>query len=158
MPNWCHNIVTFRHKNPEELNKIAKTAETDDLFNTFVPRPKEEEDNWYDWNLVNWGTKWDASCVHVISKDSNTIKVSFDTAWSPPIAFYDVMDGLGFEVDALYYEPGMNFCGQYTEGSDDFYDIQGDSNCIKENIPEEIEEAFGIVDMALEMEFYANEE
>ena len=156
MPNWCFNIVTFRHKNPEEISRIAK-ASSDELFNTFVPRPKEE-DNWYDWNLVNWGTKWDANAVQITSQDSNSIKVSFETAWCPPIEFYTTLEELGFEVDALYYEPGMNFCGQYTEGSDDYYDIQGDSNWIKENIPEEIEEAFGIVDMALDMEFYANEE
>ncbi len=152
MPNWCYNVVTFRHKNIEEINKIEKACSDDTLFNTFVTRPAEEEDNWYNWNLENWGTKWEASC-DVAEKNSESIKVSFESAWSPPIGFYDVMDGLGFEVDAFYYEPGMNFCGRYTEGFDDFYDIKGGSDWIKGNIPEEIEETFGIVDCALDMEY-----
>ena len=36
-------------------------------------------DNWYDWRLHNWGTKWGA-----YDKDFSDGRYSFSTAWSPP--------------------------------------------------------------------------
>ena len=36
-------------------------------------------DNWYDWRVANWGTKWNASDTNY---DGETIH--FDTAWSVP--------------------------------------------------------------------------
>lgn len=38
-------------------------------------------DNWYDWQTINWGTKWNAYEQHEI--DANEIE--FDTAWSTPL-------------------------------------------------------------------------
>jgi len=35
---------------------------------------------WYEWNIANWGTKWNA--YETEKKDEDTI--SFDTAWSMP--------------------------------------------------------------------------
>ena len=39
--------------------------------------------NWYDWAVENWGTKWNA--YEVGEWDGGFI--TFQTAWSPPIAF-----------------------------------------------------------------------
>jgi hypothetical protein len=49
--------------------------------------------NWYDWNVRNWGTKWDVAVsndekypdteITIDSKD--TLGYRFNTAWSPPI-------------------------------------------------------------------------
>ena len=38
-------------------------------------------DNWYDWRVANWGTKWNA-CDSEYDKESEMVK--FDTAWSIP--------------------------------------------------------------------------
>jgi hypothetical protein len=39
---------------------------------------------WYDWNVTNWGTKWDA-CDTYIGRDGDlSASISFQTAWSPP--------------------------------------------------------------------------
>jgi hypothetical protein len=103
--------------------------------------------NWYDWNVANWGTKWD------VNNDGNTVSVDegatgveiyFNTAWSPPLGFYEHMEGLGFGVQALYYEMGMAFCGAWEDGCDSYYDITGDSNWVVKNIPSDIDEAFNI--------------
>jgi hypothetical protein len=38
-------------------------------------------DNWYNWNIDNWGTKWD--CYSHIEVEEG--EVHFDTAWSTPM-------------------------------------------------------------------------
>ena len=35
---------------------------------------------WYDWNIANWGTKWNAYGTEKMDKDT----IVFDTAWSTP--------------------------------------------------------------------------
>jgi hypothetical protein len=48
--------------------------------------------NWYDWNVRNWGTKWDVA-VHdeekypdteILEESESDISYKFNTAWSPP--------------------------------------------------------------------------
>jgi hypothetical protein len=48
------------------------------------------------------------------------ITLSFDTAWGPPVAFYAKMTELGFDIDATYYEEGMQFAGHYTSEDGDY--------------------------------------
>lgn len=38
-------------------------------------------DDWYDWRITHWGTKWNAYWQEL--RDGNVIE--FDTAWSPPL-------------------------------------------------------------------------
>lgn len=62
--------------------------------------PMEEQlmfkgDNWYDWNVTNWGTKWDVAVsdneqypeTELINEEdwSDRLIYSFNTAWSPPL-------------------------------------------------------------------------
>ena len=49
--------------------------------------------NWYDWNVRNWGTKWDVAVSHeeeypeteIYDEGETTVGYKFNTAWSPPI-------------------------------------------------------------------------
>ena len=52
-------------------------------------------DNWYDWNVRNWGTKWDVAVSEedrnpdtyyeeADNGDNKVIYYNFNTAWSPP--------------------------------------------------------------------------
>lgn len=113
--------------------------------------------SWYDWRVNNWGTKWDVSDCHVdrFNQEESgkaTANFHFDSAWSPPIAFYDHLTELGFEVTAYYYEPGMGFCGKYENGEDDGYEISGDSEWVVKNIPADIVEHFDIAESMREWE------
>jgi hypothetical protein len=50
----------------------------------------DTEYNWYNWNLSEWGCKWDCSEVYVWteSEDSSSFfQVQFQTPWSPPEEF-----------------------------------------------------------------------
>jgi hypothetical protein len=106
--------------------------------------------NWYDWCVANWGTKWDINAENngepAVADDGLSVQFSFDSAWSPPIAAYEKMEELGFTVDAFYYEPGMAFCGRYSEGFDDYYELKGTADEVEKVIPEEIDEMFAIVE------------
>lgn len=57
----------------------------------------------------------------VFESYGNSAHGSFDTAWSPPIEFYDHIVARGFDVEAYYHEPGMAFAGAYHTESGDTY-------------------------------------
>lgn len=149
MPNWCYNNLDITATNDEQkamLERVSR-AEPEDGFigqfiplpeilkNTTSPAPKDIDaelqqkmiaetghDNWYDWQVSNWGTKWDPDVMSA-EFDGTTLSVSFDSAWSPPIGFYEWLQAQGYEVYANYYEPGMDYGGFW---------IDGDDNCISD--------------------------
>lgn len=106
--------------------------------------------DWYDFCVAKWGTKWDIGRGDgyrtLLMKDitNKSVKFGFDSAWSPPIHAYEKLCDMGFSITALYYESGMGFCGIWDNGSDEYYDIGGNSDWVKLNIPEEIDDEFGI--------------
>jgi hypothetical protein len=114
--------------------------------------------SWYDFAIGEWGTKWDISNGgddYKIKKVGNnySVKLYFDTAWSPPIDFYDKMVEIGFNLEAGYYEPGVNFCGQYFDGSEETYELNNlTSDEVREQIPEELDEMFSISEQMAEWE------
>ena len=44
----------------------------------------DTEYNWYNFNVREWGTKWDARDVDLLEDDETYLHYKFDTAWSPP--------------------------------------------------------------------------
>ena len=148
MPNWCNNVATFRHADEHELDRLGIALENERLFSEFVPSPDGD-------NTAAWGTKWDTGATDHVDSDIDfdketqlyTLSVSFDTAWSPPITFYERMKELGWKITGYYHEPGMEFCGKWDDGEDDYYDIP---DCISEAedlIPADIDETFNIIEM-----------
>jgi len=139
MPNWCENTVTITHKDKLKLDVIEaglSNDKTQELFNVIHPNPSGEWE--YEWSVNNWGSKWDASIHDWERQDDNTIWVSFDSAWSPPIALYEFMESNGYTVEAMYWESGMGFCGAWRDGYDDFYEYDISDRDTLENIPEDI--------------------
>lgn len=45
---------------------------------------KYDSNHWYDWNIRNWGCKWDASDVHAERWGSRELAYDFNTPWGPP--------------------------------------------------------------------------
>lgn len=168
MPNWCSNNVIVRHEDPEQIAKVVQGYSQGSLFAEFFPCPAElsapieigENYNdrvaaqeavnkekygytsWYDWCINNWGTKWDAGnendedldCV-----DPNKVQLSFDTAWQPPVAFFEKLTELGFDITAYYLEEGQGFVGKYTNAQgDESFNFDGSEDL--EDIPDDIRE------------------
>ena len=142
MPNWCMNNLTITHSDTDKLQEFVDAYNSGGVCNYFIPKPENED--WYSWNISNWGTKWDFGKgehhdpAQIIN---NEVSVSFDTAWSPPIEFYNHLQKLRYMVIATYWEPGIGFCGSYENGIEDTIEYQD-----KEEIPDELWDQFGMAD------------
>jgi len=112
--------------------------------------------NWYDYCVGEWGTKWDvgADGTTDVHPDGKMLHTYFDSAWSPPVTAYEKLTELGFTVGAMYYEPGMAYAGIYdSETGDEEYNLEGmSSQQVIDEIPAELDEAFGISECIAEYE------
>ena len=101
--------------------------------------------DWHQWRIANWGTKWDAYDCEIESEGYTSkyaeLVVSFDTAWAPPCNFYNELVEQGFDVDAMYHEFGCAFGGQYTDGTDMYFEYTRET---LDDIPAEVNDHFGI--------------
>ena len=74
---------------------------------------KYATDNWYNWNIDNWGTKWD--CYSHVEIDEG--EIHFDTAWSTPMYALTklslMFDDITIEVKYADEDFGSNV-GTYT--------------------------------------------
>jgi hypothetical protein len=119
MPNWTNNTIEIHGTENDLANFISKCVGTRNKgtdyeistlldFNNFIPQPDniflgnlgiEEErkckeegiPTWYDWNVDNWDTKWNACDASYDWDGEESIKFYFDTAWSPPVKIFVAM-------------------------------------------------------------------
>ena len=73
-------------------------------------------DNWYDWRVQNWGTKW--NCYQIFDENwENDNEIEFQTAWSNPLPILQELSRQFPEVkiEVRYYDEdfGSNV-GEYT--------------------------------------------
>ena len=150
MPNWCSNVVVVSHADKSKLDEFRQAAlknqnkEAEGFMNVLVPEPADVGDNWYEWNVANWGTKWDVE-VTVTQDTDESVTIMFESAWAPPVRFYDYLTEQGYTVKGYYYESGMGFAGIYEDGHDGEYNLEGDSDDVAATIPVELDEMFNIV-------------
>ena len=153
MPNWCNNTLEITHSDPAMLERARVAFKEGRLLDEFVPVPKslhivagrvgddtdplqidlkaQEKANleahgystWYDYCVNEWGTKWDVGG-----------------------------DDLGPAQDI----PGgliMCFAGLWEDGDDDYYDLSNmNSEQVREELPEHLDEAYGISECMAEWE------
>lgn len=86
-------------------------------------------DNWYDWNIQNWGTKWNAYEQYSI-KDSYSI--SFQTAWGTP---FNAIQKLSAKYPTLRFD--IEYCDEDFGSNVGVYTFKK-GVCIEENIPENL--------------------
>ena len=132
MPNWCENTLTVEgaEKVVQRFKQLAKPKATkagaDLSLATLYPIPegvyqgdlgtKESQrygkNNWRDWCITHWGTKWDADAT-LTNETPDFLAYGFETAWSPPVAWLKKVarDFPYLRFTLNYYEPGMGFAG-----------------------------------------------
>ena len=130
MPNWIRNRLVIKGKNASQIFydkyvTVNEKGEENFDFNKVIECPKELEDTpyssdtpkevyqrnkakygyeqWYDWRVAYWGTKWNACETEINTIDNDTIEISFETAWhSIKLSFIEEMSnqckGLEFEI------------------------------------------------------------
>lgn len=84
-------------------------------------KDKYGADNWYDWNLATYGTKWDCEVLEKnCIKDETFFECQFDTAWSPPGMFLHNLQMKFKDLDIrLTYElEGSDGCGVFYSNRD----------------------------------------
>jgi hypothetical protein len=172
MPNWCDNTISISGP-AEKVSQIYQQLKTDDsigLCQVLYPAPddmftgnlgeKERKDcakkgipNWYDWQTSNWGTKWDTAdgdWQYEEAGDGEAIlSGSFQTAWAPPIGVYEHCDEAHNDlyIEAMYYEPGCAFAGKWDSGNgDEHYSLEGTKESLENELPEDLNDAFGITE------------
>jgi hypothetical protein len=135
----------------------AIESDVESFFNLLAPRPEDEDENWYDWNISNWGTKWDAKPYNVEWEDG-AVRFNLETAWSPPIGFYEKIVDMGYSVEAYYLEEGMAFIGYWEDGYDDAYNYGNmTADEMEEQLPQWVEVEFNLITQARDNEEWNND-
>lgn len=135
MPNHTriHLIVSGPKKDIEAFVDFVDTSKNKDGcffdFNKIVPMPEEIRnttspsrqapevqkrlkdkygfDNWYDWSVWNWGTKWNAYDffenwnISSITETDSKATITFHTAWDAPEG---VIDKAALQFSSLKFE------------------------------------------------------
>ena len=120
MPNWVKNKIKFMgndEENAKILNYIRSENEVESVveeqynaidFNRIIPIPdyiyvgnlgekerkKYGKNNWYDWCIENWGTKWNTIGTYACENE-----VFFDTAWDSPVPIFKRLTEIFPNVD-----------------------------------------------------------
>ena len=157
MPNWCWNNlqVTCTEEHVAELQDFVEksTSIKDTEFSFQGTLFRGDREDWYNWSLDNWGTKWDACEPYINESEAQCFSVSFDSAWAPPCNWIqNIMHkytNLEFELE--YDEPGCCFAGILTVHKakdifiDDFYDTDSASECCEAKVFYEDDEDYTLV-------------
>tara|TARA_Y100000593_G_scaffold48521_1_gene91624 strand:- start:939 stop:1442 length:504 start_codon:yes stop_codon:yes gene_type:complete len=142
MPNWVDNttkILGGRKAVKDCLARISgveeyvggKTGENLFDFDKIKPMPekvrdtnpsealeKGNRDNWYDWSVDNWGTKWNSSNSDIVNRfddgDIYVVEINYQTAWSMPLPIWD-------ELAKQY--PKLEFRHKFDEEMQHFYGV-----------------------------------
>ena len=185
MPNWCWNhlevsgdekqLQEFVEKSttnieendefsfngtypqPEDLNITKGTRTQDEKEQAMLNEAKYGYTYWYDWRCDQWGTKWDACEPNINHNDIDYFAVSFETAWSPPIAWIEniMKDFPDLHFVLEYDEEGMCYGGRLSAQykviwDDSHWDLGQASDCCEAEVYNIDDEEFSLPPYPLE--------
>lgn len=162
MPNWCSNELTVSGEYNKLKEFVLKGINDDGTWSISKYRPMPEElegtskpstlseeeqaelvkkyghSDWYEWNMANYGCKWDCTTEDTVSKDdiykgsfhkgNGSISLSFESPWGPPDEWmrFITQEYPDFEFELTYEEPGMMFCGVINCSEGEFSQEEGE--------------------------------
>ncbi len=165
------NHITTRIKitgDPEAVKRVLNKIKNDEFgmgtidFEKIIPMPKnifkgnlgvrERElygnNNWYDWSVANWGTKWNAYGFDPNTDYSKEKELRFLTAWSAPHPVIEklaeMFPSVKFEHEWADEDIGMN-CGRRV-----YYDGERIEEYYPESERDRLEFAASVLDIQLE--------
>jgi len=144
MPNWFYFSLNVSGKK-EDVQAFVENVKGKEGtnyegrefdFNHFIPQPEglydeKSEDNifpnWYNWNIENWGTKWNAlidDTMVMSDKDGFPYEYQYNmrTAWADPrpviFKMIEMYPQLDFNISG---EEESNAYGIYVSSSEDVF-------------------------------------
>lgn len=117
MPNYCQNTIIIKGNS---LSEFISTMEKDEnglyifSFNQTIPIPKEwDREDWCDWRVENWGTKWDAVDPSIEEITDEILKIKCLTPWNPPLEWAKkcVKEFEDLKIEIGFCEGGNMFYG-----------------------------------------------
>ena len=134
MPNHVQNVISLEGK-PEAIRQMLERIKNDEYgigtvdFNKIILMPKNiytgalgrkemavyGKNNWYDWSIRNWNTKWNAYGYDRDTDYSKSEQLLFFTAWTAPHPVMEKLSELFPEIEFVHEwadeDLGMN-CGR----------------------------------------------
>ena len=171
--NAENGLLQFFHPMPKELleTEAGPIAKTKKEKNARQARKLEcGAENWYDWRVNNWGTKWELCEFYGVDRqhlndslDESTISFGFSSAWAPPIGAYEkfLENNSDCFIRAYYYEGGCDFMGLWEDGVDDCYapsDYKSDDDFWQDGVGSTLDDVFNITESMAEYEAEQEEE
>ena len=165
------NHITTRIKitgDSEAVKRVLNKIKNDEFgmgtidFEKIIPMPKnifkgnlgvrERElygnNNWYDWSVANWGTKWNAYGFDPNTDYSKEKELKFLTAWSAPhpviAKLSEMFPSVKLEHEWADEDIGMN-CGRHV-----YYDGERIEEYYPESEMNRLEFAASVLDIQLE--------
>lgn len=165
------NHITTRIKitgDPEAVKRVLNKIKNDEFgmgtidFEKIIPMPKnifkgnlgvrERElygnNNWYDWSIANWGTKWNAYGFDPNTDYSKEKELKFLTAWSAPhpviAKLSEMFPSVKLEHEWADEDIGMN-CGRHV-----YYDGERIEEYYPKSEMDRLEFAASVLDIQLE--------
>lgn len=165
------NHITTRIKitgDPEAVKRVLNKIKNDEFgmgtidFEKIIPMPKNifkgnlgvrewelyGNNNWYDWSVANWGTKWNAYGFDPNTDYSKEKELKFLTAWSAPhpviAKLSEMFPSVKLEHEWADEDIGMN-CGRHV-----YYDGERIEEYYPESEMDRLEFAASVLDIQLE--------
>ena len=170
MPNHITNRIVIKG-DAETVGSIMEKIKNDEAgigtidFEKIIPMPdnifkgnlgpKEWElyskNNWYDWSVANWGTKWNAYGFDPDTDYSKEKELRFLTAWSAPHPILEklakMFPDVKLEHEWADEDIGMN-CGRRV-----YYDGERIEEYYPESQKDRLEFAARVMDIDLELDY-----
>jgi hypothetical protein len=136
-----HDLSFWNFLRPADEDLDAYFADERNADIPFEERIKYNTPHWYDWNIRNWGCKWDAR-GDLVEEEDDELVYEFETPWS-------VAEGAFTAMVAQF--PTLTFCLTYNEEQGWGGELVGHEGVVEEvdswDIPDthaEVEERHGV--------------
>lgn len=169
MPNHVTNRIKLIGEK-SEIDRLMEAVKADNIglgsidFNNVIPMPDNifrgnigaaerklyGENNWYDWSITNWGTKWNSYGYDNFDITENADTISFLTAWSAPHPVLEKLSEM-FPAVKISHEWADEDIG-YNCGRREYYGGERTEEYYPESEKDRLEFAADVMDIDLEMD------
>lgn len=101
----------IRGENPDASFSIGLPI-TQAMYDEFMT--KYGADNWYDWALKHWGTKWGIYEASILDDVLDKVILEYQTAWSPATGLWQKVSKQfpELKLESKFVDEGGDYCGE----------------------------------------------